>query len=329
LKRLLSLTLLFACAVSGAAAAYAFADDTPPAPTTTTVTTTTTTVVPEGVTVGGVAVGGLAPTDAVGVLRASFGTPLVLRIVKHTFAVAPGALATPAYVQAVERALSAQPNESLRLGIVVNHARVRALVAKLARRYDAKATEPRLLLRHLRPFITKARPGLRIVRWHTESVIATALGKGIRDVTIPVAKHAAQVSPLAREPIIVIRRGENHLFLYRGTHYVRRFGVATGQSAYPTPLGSFEIVVKWRNPWWYPPAAPWAVGEKPTPPGPGNPLGTRWMGLSASGVGIHGTNNESSIGYSVSHGCIRMHVSDAEWLFEHVEIGTPVFIVSA
>jgi len=53
------------------------------------------------------------------------------------------------------------------------------------------------------------------------------------------------------------------------------------------------------------------------------------MGLSAPGVGIHGTPNDSSIGYSVSHGCIRMHIPDAEWLFTHVGIGTPVFIVSA
>ena len=53
------------------------------------------------------------------------------------------------------------------------------------------------------------------------------------------------------------------------------------------------------------------------------------MGLSAAGVGIHGTNNESSIGYSVSHGCIRMHVADALWLFDHVEIGTTVYIIAA
>ena len=60
-------------------------------------------------------------------------------------------------------------------------------------------------------------------------------------------------------------------------------------------------------------------GVEPVPPGPGNPLGTRWMGLSAPGVGIHGTNNPSSIGYSVSHGCIRMQVADSEWLFGHVD----------
>jgi lipoprotein-anchoring transpeptidase ErfK/SrfK len=53
------------------------------------------------------------------------------------------------------------------------------------------------------------------------------------------------------------------------------------------------------------------------------------MGLSAPGVGIHGTPNDGSIGYSLSHGCIRMHIPDAEWLFTRVEIGTPVFIVAA
>ena len=102
---------------------------------------------------------------------------------------------------------------------------------------------------------------------------------------------------------------------------------ATGQPAYPTPAGRFQIVVKWVNPWWYPPASPWAAGESPTPPGPGNPLVTRWMGLSAPGVGIHGTPQPQSIGYSLSHGCIRMLIPQAEWLFDHVTVGTTVFIV--
>jgi lipoprotein-anchoring transpeptidase ErfK/SrfK len=127
--------------------------------------------------------------------------------------------------------------------------------------------------------------------------------------------------------VIVIHRGQNRLYLYRGMRYWRVFGVATGQSAYPTPLGRFTIIVMWKNPWWYPPSSPWAQGQKPIPPGPGNPLGTRWMGLSAPGVGIHGTPDAASIGYSVSHGCIRMRIPDAEWLFGHVRIGTTVFIV--
>ena len=51
------------------------------------------------------------------------------------------------------------------------------------------------------------------------------------------------------------------------------------------------------------------------------------MGLSVPAVGIHGTPDAASIGYSASHGCIRMRISDAEWLFEQVSEGTKVFIV--
>jgi L,D-transpeptidase ErfK/SrfK len=129
--------------------------------------------------------------------------------------------------------------------------------------------------------------------------------------------------------VIVIRRGQHRLFLYRGDKLWQTFGVAVGQQVYPTPTGRFEIVVMWRNPWWFPPDSAWAAGSAPIPPGAGNPLGTRWMGLSAPGVGIHGTPDPASIGYSASHGCIRMLIPQAEWLFRHVKIGTPVFIVPA
>ena len=62
------------------------------------------------------------------------------------------------------------------------------------------------------------------------------------------------------------------------------------------------------------------------PPGPGNPLGTRWMGLDAAGVGIHGTPDAASIGYSARTAASGCSIPDAEWLFTHVQIGTPVYI---
>ena len=127
---------------------------------------------------------------------------------------------------------------------------------------------------------------------------------------------------------IVIDRGHHSLTLYKNNKLVRRFPVAVGQSIYPTPIGAFHIIIKERDPWWYPPTYDaWAANLKPVPPGPSNPLGTRWMGLDAPGVGIHGTDAPASIGYSESHGCIRMQVPDAEWVFEHVDVGTPVWIV--
>jgi lipoprotein-anchoring transpeptidase ErfK/SrfK len=62
-------------------------------------------------------------------------------------------------------------------------------------------------------------------------------------------------------------------------------------------------------------------------PGAANPVGTRWIGLSVKGYGIHGTDNPRSIGYARSHGCIRLHNRDVEELFERVRAGDAVELV--
>jgi lipoprotein-anchoring transpeptidase ErfK/SrfK len=193
-----------------------------------------------------------------------------------------------------------------------------------------KPLDAQLYLRALRPSIAKPVPGRVLYRRRAEAAITSALVANkhgplrLRQRVIP-----PKVTRSSFGPVIVIRRGSNQLYLYRGIRLWKLFPVATGQPSYPTPLGRFQVVVKWRNPWWYPPSSEWAKGLKPIPPGPGNPLGTRWMGLSSPGVGIHGTPDAASIGYSASHGCIRMRIPDAEWLFNRVLIGTTVFIVSA
>jgi lipoprotein-anchoring transpeptidase ErfK/SrfK len=203
-------------------------------------------------------------------------------------------------------------------------------VGVLAKRFDVQPVDAQLFLRNLRPWIAKPVVGLTLYRARAEAAIVGALVANkhgplqLRQKVTPPATTRTNFGP-----VIVIRRGSNQLHLYRGMRPWRVFPVATGQAIYPTPLGRFRIVVKWRNPWWYPPSSPWAAGLKPVPPGPGNPLGTRWMGLSAPGVGIHGTPDAASIGYSASHGCIRMRIHEAEWLFRQVRIGTTVFIVSA
>jgi len=328
----LGLSLLCACVVAGVFAAFALADDPPPGPTTTTTTTTTTAplALPEGVAVGGVPVGGLEPTDAATAIRESFSAPLQVEYRGFVFDADPTGLAAPNVSRALERARAAEPYANVKLVVVVRPVRIRSYVATIAKRLDRGPVDAKLFLRDLKPFVSKERPGHVLLRADAVRAITRELVANTRDTVELKAKAVPpKVTRKNWGPVIVIHRGANRLYLYIGTRLRRVFGVATGQSIYPTPLGRFQVVVKWKNPWWYPPAAPWAQGEKPTPPGPGNPLGTRWMGLSAPGVGIHGTNNESSIGYSVSHGCIRMHVRDAEWLFENVDIGTTVYIVSA
>jgi lipoprotein-anchoring transpeptidase ErfK/SrfK len=160
-----------------------------------------------------------------------------------------------------------------------------------------------------------------------------ALARGLADSSRAPVQLVTEPVPAKRTvehfgPAIVVNRAAHTLKLYDAKRLVRTLSVAVGQAIYPTPSGVFRIKDKQMNPWWYPPTYDaWAKGLKPVPPGPGNPLGTRWMGLTAPGVGIHGTDADTSIGYSLSHGCIRMHVPDAEWLFQRVAVGTPVVIL--
>ncbi len=126
---------------------------------------------------------------------------------------------------------------------------------------------------------------------------------------------------------IVVNLKKFRVSVVRDGKTVVSFPIAYGTAAYPTPTGDYKIVNKQSNPTWTPPPdSSWAKGLGPIPPGPGNPLGTRWMGTSAPYVGIHGTPADSSIGTRASHGCIRMHIHDAESLYEQVVVGMPVHI---
>jgi lipoprotein-anchoring transpeptidase ErfK/SrfK len=335
MKRLVP--LLVCLLAAGAFASVVLADDPPPATTTTTTapttTTTTTTpaVVPAGVTLAGVPIGGLDADTAAQAVLDSYGRPVTLRFQATTIQASPSLFAIAVPIDsAIAKALTVAPGTQLALRASVDASLVRAFVGKLAKRFDHKSVSSRLLLRRLKPFVTKAVVGRRIDQPLTVRAVMEQLVRATRaTIRVPAKLTKPAVTEKSIGPVIVIKRGSNRLTLYNGARVVRQFGVATGQAVYPTPLGRFQIVVKWRNPWWYPPASPWAQGEKPVPPGPGNPLGTRWMGLSSPGVGIHGTPESGSIGYSLSHGCIRMLIPQAEWLFEHVDVGTPVYIVSA
>ena len=123
---------------------------------------------------------------------------------------------------------------------------------------------------------------------------------------------------------IVVNVDGRKLRLIRDGRVARVYPIAVGTASYPTPRGTYEIIDKQVDPAWYPPDSPWAAGLGPIPPGPGNPLGTRWIGTSAPAIGIHGTYAASSIGTAASHGCVRMHIDDVEELFEEVSLGGTV-----
>jgi lipoprotein-anchoring transpeptidase ErfK/SrfK len=284
-----------------------------------------------GVTVGGVKVGGLMPFQAGKAVTKMYTRPLEL-VVDETrmIELAPSALgARPNVPKAIRRARFARPGAIVPLDVEVSQARVRKYVERLGKNLDRKARDARIDLKGVKPVAIESKEGRILRKLATGRAIRTALATNSRvPIRLGFEFQKPEVEAAELDEAVVILRGSNKLFFFDKGKYVRSFGVATGQSAFPTPLGDYEIVTLQRNPWWYPPPSDWAAESEPVPPGPGNPLGTRWMGISAPYVGIHGTPDSASIGYSASHGCIRMRIPDAEWLFRRVEIGTPVFIIA-
>jgi lipoprotein-anchoring transpeptidase ErfK/SrfK len=318
-KRAGFILCLVVCAL-GVGASHARADSPPPPA-----------VIAAGVQIGSVDVSGLSAEQATAAVQQAYFAPVVLHVGHRGYSVSPHHFHTAlgGLDSAIQTALTAPADTAIRLTPTLDTKRVAKWVKALAKKTYRAPVAGRVLLRHNRPFFRLAHPGRALRPFPTRMLIRDAVVSGDHTViAVPVKKLEADA--VRSEPVIVIHRASNRLYLYTGTHLVRVFPVATGQAAWPTPLGDFQIVVKQKNPWWFPPTQDsWAAGASPVPPGPGNPLGTRWMGLSAPGVGIHGTSEPWSIGHSESHGCIRMQIPSAEWLFNRVRIGTPVFIIPA
>lgn len=104
---------------------------------------------------------------------------------------------------------------------------------------------------------------------------------------------------------IEVYRDSRLVLVYCGEHLVRVHGCAIGRPEKPTPVGRFEIGEKIERPVWHGPSGPVAYGEA------NNPLGEGWLGFidrpDATGYGIHGTNDEGSIGQEASEGCVRLY----------------------
>ena len=307
------------------------------APTTTAPSPPQPKLIAPGVRIGGTLVGGLTVAEAREIVKSRFARPLTLvggpgaRIV-----LTPKELGAASHVeQAVKLAARVKrPGFLVPLSVDVPRPKVDRIVASLGKRFRRDPVDATLKLRNLKPFATRDVPGRRLKELVAARKIVLALKTQTRGAfELPFEGIAAAVTSDDLGRAIVIRRGTNQLYLYQVAttpKLIRSFNVATGRSQYPTPLGKFEVINKQLDPWWYPPTtSAWASDLEPVPPGPGNPLGTRWMGISSPYVGIHGTPDAASIGYSASHGCIRMLIPQVEWLFTQVDVGTPVFIVAA
>ena len=116
---------------------------------------------------------------------------------------------------------------------------------------------------------------------------------------------------------VVVSIPDRKLALIDGDQIVSIYPIAVGAPLSPSPVGTFSVVTRVTNPTYYRPGK--VIG-----PGAGNPIGTRWIGLSVKGFGIHGTDDPRSIGFAKSHGCIRLRNQDVEQLFEQLRAGDVV-----
>ena len=118
---------------------------------------------------------------------------------------------------------------------------------------------------------------------------------------------------------IVVSIPDRQLAVLEGRTVIRTFRIAVGAETSPTPTGTFEIVNTVVLPTYF-------HSGVVILPGADNPVGTRWLGLSERGYGIHGTNDPQSIGKAASHGCIRLRNRDVEQLFGLVRVRDTVEI---
>jgi L,D-transpeptidase-like protein len=134
------------------------------------------------------------------------------------------------------------------------------------------------------------------------------------------AAESTSIQPVQVKRTIVVSIEDRKLALLEDGQVKRVYTVAVGKTSTPSPVGAFEIQRRVRSP-------VYQHDGKVIPPGPANPVGTRWMGLTIKGYGIHGTNEPKSIGKASSHGCIRMARKDLEEMYELVRVGDAVELI--
>lgn len=152
-------------------------------------------------------------------------------------------------------------------------------------------------------------------------VVSAAVVLGVRVMgqqATTMQASATETAPVKR--VIVVSLEDRKLALVEEGQIKKVYTVAVGKPTTPSPTGKFTITRRIKNP-------TYSHDGKTVLPGPGNPVGTRWMGLSVKGYGIHGTNEPRSIGKAASHGCIRMARKDLEEMYEMVSVGDTVELV--
>lgn len=309
-----------------------------------------------GVSIEGIDVGGMTRDEAIQAVRAAahaeLSRPMTVTVGHDHWTVSPATLGQRAAVShAVSRAFRAGSDlgtldrawrrlrgEALGVSVPLDVSQSGTGVADLARMI-AKRTYVApvdasigITAAHDDITMVHAQPGAKLDAAAAKTAIQSALAAGRTHVALHTATVQPKVTDRTLGHTVVVRLNENRLYLYDGFSVVRSFSVATAKPGFTTPTGIWRIYDKRKNPTWYNPAQDGWGADLPAviPGGPGNPMGTRAIYITAPGlIRIHGTTDDASIGRYASHGCIRMHNTEVEQLYPQVEVGDHVVVVGA
>ncbi|HZB01382.1 MAG TPA: L,D-transpeptidase/peptidoglycan binding protein [Actinomycetota bacterium] len=306
-----------------------------------------------GIRVAGVDVSGMTRQEAISSVRASSDLELdreiSVRVNGERFTVTARELGRRAWVEAaVDRAMKVSREfgwlertwhrlreEPIRRDIelrVGGNGGVARFVSRTAREVFVEPTDAEIHLRNGRLVFGEGEAGAALDVKRAEELLAAALADGSSSVRLSVHDVEPKVTPATLGPTIVVHLDTNTLDLYDGFRVTKTWDVATAKPGWITPAGEWTIYRKAVNPTWYNPALDsWGAGlPAVVPGGPGNPMGTRALYITAPGlIRIHGNGQTDTVGRYVSHGCIRMINEQIEELYELVPVGTKVIIMGS
>jgi hypothetical protein len=311
----------------------------------------------EGVTVGGVMVGGLDRQAARAKLDSQLAEPLEQAVHVRAFGKRFRLTARESRIEADVDAMVDEALDESREGNLFGRAwreatggkleveveprvtfsedAVERLVARVGRHVDREPQDAKVEFTAAGLDKVEGRDGLELRRFELRGRVKKALRNPVEDERVVVAnavrtKPKVQTEDLEEKypTVITVDRGGFTLRLFKKLKLVKSYPIAVGQVGLETPAGLYDVQNKAINPAWSVPNSAWAgsLAGQVIPGGtPQNPLKARWMGIY-DGAGIHGTDATGSIGTNASHGCIRMLIPDVIELYDRVDVGDPVYI---
>jgi lipoprotein-anchoring transpeptidase ErfK/SrfK len=204
--------------------------------------------------------------------------------------------------------------------------RLRAYVEGLASAFNREARDATIDYSSGWVEVVPEQKGRLLQVKRTHQILRAALRRGSPVAPLAVKVDKPEVTTKVFRQVLLLRIGENKLYLYEDGKITHEWVVATGQPEYPTPTGIYEITEKRYMPTWVnPDPTGWGASMPLSiPPGPGNPLGVRALNWSAEAIRFHGTSATYSLGYNASHGCVRMSNEEVIRLYDMIEVGTPI-----